>query len=187
MCTELLKEATEKNIEKYCQLLEKFPELTSERVLEYLREADYFTAPSSFKFHGNWIGGNFDHSMKVTELLLEYTQNEGLTWEREMSPYIVGLFHDMCKSDQRSFVIKNGKVEIVSNDTSDRRHSEKSLELIEDNIISMTIEEKLCIYFHMGEYGGDYDYQQLMAKMIEKFPNIRYTQMADTIAAKMGI
>ena len=40
MCTELLKEATEKNIEKYCQLLEKFPELTSERVLEYLREAD---------------------------------------------------------------------------------------------------------------------------------------------------
>ena len=104
-----------------------------------------------------------------------------------MSPYIVGLFHDMCKCDQRSFVIKNGKVEIVSNDTSDRRHSEKSLELIEDNIISMTVEEKLCIYFHMGEYGGDYDYQQLMAKMIEKFPNIKYTQMADTIAAKMGI
>ena len=36
-------------------------------MLSYLRASDYFTAPSSYKRHGAWIGGNFDHSVAVTE------------------------------------------------------------------------------------------------------------------------
>ena len=51
----------------------------------------------------------------------------------------------------------------------------------------MTVEEKLCIYYHMGEYGGDHDYQILMKEMIAKDPNILFTQLADSTAAKMGI
>ena len=125
--------------------------------------------------------------MKVTELLLEYTENEHLKWDREESPYIIGLFHDLCKSDQRRFIFNDGEMVIVSGNSPDRRHSEKSIELIERNIISMTVEEKLCIYYHMGEYGGDDEYQALMAKLMEKNRNIKYTQMADTAAAKMGI
>ena len=187
MCKELLEAVTEKNIGKYLSLVSKFPLLTSEKVLSYLRQADYYTAPSAFKMHGAWMGGNFDHSVKVTELLLEYTVSEGLKWEREESPYIVGLFHDMCKCDQRGFKVKNGEVKIVSLNAIDTRHSEKSIELVENNILKLTVEEKLCIYYHMGEYGGDYDYQVLMTKMIEKNPNIRYTHLADTAAAKMGI
>lgn len=187
MCEELLKTTAEKNIKKYCAFVGKFPDLISDEVMDYLRGADYFTAPSSFDIHGNWAGGNFDHSMKVTELLLEYTENFGLKWEREMSPFVVGLFHDICKSDQRGFAYKKGEIVIVSKPAVDRRHSEKSLELIERNIIKMTIEEKLCIYYHMGEYAGDAEYRALMAKIMEKYPNIKYTQMADTAAAKMGI
>ena len=184
---EILKAKTEENVKKYKGLVGKFPDLASCKVLDYLKEAHYFTAPSAFKHHGNWVGGNFDHSMKVTEFLLEYTENEHLKWEREEAPYIIGLFHDMCKSDQRTFALKKGEIVIVPGNSPDRRHSEKSIELIERNIIRMTVEEKLCIYYHMGEYGGDADYQVLMAKMIEKNPNIKYTQMADTAAAKMGI
>ena len=187
MCKELLEAATETNIEKYCVLVERFPSLKSDEVLEYLRDANYFTAPSSFNKHGNWIGGNFDHSRKVTELLLQYTAEEGLHWSREESPYIIGLFHDMCKCDQKKFEMKNGEVVIVSANAIDKRHSEKSIELIEKNIISMTVEEKLCIYYHMGVYGGDEEYQILMKEMISKNPNILFTQMADTVAAKMGI
>ena len=51
----------------------------------------------------------------------------------------------------------------------------------------MTIEEKLCIYYHMGEHGDDYEYKVLMEKMIKGFPNILYTQTADTMAAESGI
>lgn len=184
---ELIETAAEANMDKYCKLVERFPSLNNDAVLTYLREADYFTAPSSFKFHGDWIGGNFDHSVKVTELLLEYTASENLKWSREESPYIVGLFHDMCKCDQRKFEMKDGEVVIVSANAIDRRHSERSIELVEKNIISMTVEEKLCIYYHMGEYGGDAEYQLLMKEMISKNPNILFTQLADSTAAKMGI
>ena len=184
---ELIETAAEANMDKYCKLVAHFPSLNNDAVLTYLREADYFTAPSSFKFHGDWIGGNFDHSMKVTELLLEYTASENLKWSREESPYIVGLFHDMCKCDQRKFEMKDGEVVIVSANAIDRRHSERSIELVEKNIISMTVEEKLCIYYHMGEYGGDKEYQLLMKEMISKNPNILFTQLADSTAAKMGI
>lgn len=190
MCKELNKliaTATEANMDKYCRLVERFPSLNNDAVLTYLRDVDYFTAPSSFKFHGDWIGGNFDHSMKVTEFLLEYTVSENLKWSREESPYIVGLFHDMCKCDQRKFEMKDGEVVIVSADAIDKRHSERSIELVEKNIISMTVEEKLCIYYHMGEYGGDEEYQILMKEMISKNPNILFTQLADSTAAKMGI
>jgi hypothetical protein len=51
----------------------------------------------------------------------------------------------------------------------------------------MTVEEKLCIYYHMGEYGGDEEYKVLMREMISKNPNIMFTQLADSTAAKMGI
>lgn len=187
MCEELLRVTAEENERKYCEFAGRFPALVSSEVLEYLRSADYFTAPSSFKHHGNWVGGNFDHSMKVTELLLEYTADCDLKWEREESPYIIGLFHDMCKSDQRGFAYKKGSLVVVSRGAADKRHSEKSIELIEKNIIHMTVGEKLCIYYHMGEYGGDEEYKALMVKMMEKNPNIKYTQMADTAAAKMGI
>ena len=187
MCEELLRDAVEKNAGKYREIAGRFPALVSNEVMEYLRGADYFTAPSSFKHHGNWIGGNFDHSMKVTELLLEYTVNVPLEWEREESPYIIGLFHDMCKSDQKDFALKDGNIVVIARKGVDKRHSEKSVELIESNIIKLTDEERLCIYFHMGEYGGDAEYQALMAEMMEKNPNIKYTQMADTAAARMGI
>lgn len=50
---ELFEAATEANMEKYCQLVDRFPDLKSEKVLTYLREANYFTAPSSIRFHGD--------------------------------------------------------------------------------------------------------------------------------------
>ena len=187
MLTEQIEATRETNAEKYCQLVGRFPALVSESVLTYLKDVNYFTAPSSFKKHGAWIGGNFDHSCKVTEFLLDYTAEENLKWEREESPYIIGLFHDMCKCDERGFAEKDGGLKVISLNAIDKRHAEKSIELIEDNIITMTTEERLCIYYHMGIYGGDYDYQVLMDKMIDENPNIRYVQMADTVAARMGI
>ena len=187
MLSELLNKATEENIVKYCRIVESFPALRSDGILSYLRENNYFTAPSSFKCHGGWIGGNFDHSVKVTELLLEYTAEEGLKWEREESPYIIGLFHDMCKCDQRGFKLKNGEAKVISLHPADTRHGDRSVELIEDHIIKLTEEEKLCIFYHMGVYGGDEDYQIRMAQMMEENSNIGYVQKADTVAAKMGI
>ena len=209
MLADRIEATRENNVEKYCRLVGRFPALCSDEVLTYLRVSDYFTAPSSFKKHGAWIGGNFDHSCKVVEFLLTYTTEENLKWEREESPYIIGLFHDMCKCDERGFVEKNDALKVVSLNAPDKRHAEKSIELIESNIIKLTDEERECIRksieliesniikltdeerecirYHMGEYGGEEEYQQEMAKAMAQNSNIAFVQKADTIAAKMGI
>ena len=44
-------------------------------------------------------GGLFDHSLAVTETLLLYTEQLELEWDRLESPYLVGMFHDLCKTD----------------------------------------------------------------------------------------
>lgn len=124
-----IRETIFKKREEKIQVYKEFmPDLiNSDEIIRYLDSVGYFTAPSSFKRHGAWIGGNFDH-----------------------------------------------------------RHSEKSLEML-SKIIELTIEEKLCIYYHMGEHEDDYEYRILMEKMIEKYPNIQLTQIADTKAAEEGI
>ena len=167
---ESINKAVEERIEKYCRLVERFPQLKSEAMLAYLRTANYFTAPSSFKCHGAWVGGNFDHSVKVLEHLLEFTNEENLKW------------------DQRGFKEKSsGGLKIVSLKPTDDRHSEKSIELIEANILKLTDQEMECILYHMGEYGGDEEYQQQMAIAMASDPNIAFVQKADTIAARAGI
>ena len=163
---------------------ERMPELLkTDEIMEYLDSMDYFTAPSSFKKHGAWIGGNFDHGLKVTEYLLE---NKAAVWSRKESPYIIGMFHDLCKSDMRNFRLVKGEIQIKYKSYKDRRHSEKSLALI-SKVIDLTLEETLCIYYHMGEHGDDYEYRILMEKMNEGYPNIKLTQEADTRAAMEGV
>lgn len=38
------------------------------RILAYLIDNGFFIAPASTKYHGNYAGGLFDHSMNVAEV-----------------------------------------------------------------------------------------------------------------------
>lgn len=59
----------------------------------------FFTAPASTKYHGAFEGGLFEHSRNVTQVLITLTHDNGLAWQRPESPYIIGMFHDLCKMD----------------------------------------------------------------------------------------
>ena len=80
--------------------------LKNEKLKNWLKENNYFTAPASTKYHGAYEGGLFDHSYQVYKRLLELTINNGLQWERPESPFIIGMFHDLCKCDQ--YIKKEG-------------------------------------------------------------------------------
>ena len=69
------------------------------RILAYLINDGFFIAPASTKYHGNYAGGLFDHSMNVAEVLADLTEKLNLRWERPESPWISGFFHDLCKID----------------------------------------------------------------------------------------
>lgn len=68
-------------------------------MIDYLVSYGFFTAPASTKYHGAYEGGLYLHSVAVTKFLLRLTEDNKLIWRNERSPYIVGMFHDLCKID----------------------------------------------------------------------------------------
>lgn len=107
------------------------------------RRMGYFTAPASTKYHGNYEGGLFDHSLEVTKSLLHLTKHLKLHWNSRKSPYFVGMFHDLCKCDN---YIHNGDGTYSYNpNVTLPGHGEKSLVLLAANEIGVTEEEKACI------------------------------------------
>lgn len=147
-----------------------------------LIDMGYCSAPASSKYHGNHPGGLFEHSMKVTEILCSLTMCKDLNikWDRTESPVIIGLFHDLCKIDQY-IVQPDGTYKF--NTEGDTRHAEKSIEYIEKYTdIKLTEQEKMCILYHMGNFGGkDTEYRDA----IKMCPNVLYTHMADMIASQI--
>ena len=90
--------------------------VVSDDMMEYLMAYGFFTAPASTKYHGNYEGGLLNHSRMVTEYLLTLTQANHLIWRKARSPFIVGMFHDLCKIDQyRHPVTGHPDMRVVAN------------------------------------------------------------------------
>ena len=148
-----------------------------------LIDLGFFTAPASIKYHGAYKGGLFDHSLATAKALVDLTNKLGLKWERPESPYIVGMYHDLCKCDD--YVFDNEADKFVYNpNIIIPGHGEKSVIMIQ-NYISLTAEEIACIRWHMGAYETDTKLWNYYGRAIEKYPNVLYTHTADMIASKI--
>ena len=148
----------------------------------WLSDNGFFDAPASTKYHGAHEGGLFDHSYAVTKALLDLTENNRLKWDVERSPYIVGMFHDLCKIDLYVPAVVGGGWE-HNNNLLLNGHGEKSIILLQPHI-DLTEEEMLCIRWHMGAY-DDKENWNMLGKAIEKYPNVLWTHTADMIAARV--
>ena len=151
--------------------------------LDRLNELGFFTAPASTKYHGAYEGGLFDHSLATTEALVNLTEKLSLEWERPISPYIVGMYHDLCKCDNYVKDFETDKY-IYNPDIIIPGHGEKSVMMLQ-KYISLTDEEIACIRWHMGVYETDTKMWNYYGKAIEKYPNVLYTHTADMIASKI--
>lgn len=132
-------------------------EIVKEDFLKWLAENGFFTAPASTKYHGNYEGGLFDHSFMVMNLLVELSAANGLKWKRPASPFLVGMFHDLCKIDQ--YRIDNSIPYTVGEptryeynpNTMYKGHGDKSIILL-SQFTTLTDEETACIRYHMGAF-----------------------------------
>lgn len=142
----------------------------------------FFDVPASIKYHGAYEGGLFDHSFAVTKSLVKLTENLGLEWERPESPYIVGMFHDLCKCDN---YVKNDDAKYKYNPgIIIPGHGDKSV-IIAQRYLELTDEEIVCIRWHMGAYETDTKMWDYYGRAIEQYPNVLYTHTADMIASKI--
>ena len=156
-------------------------ELTAERMASRLRECGFFTAPASTKYHGSYEGGLFAHSYAVTRNLLRLTKALGLEWRRKVSPYYVGMFHDLCKV---GLYAKNESGGYDFNrDAMLPGHGERSV-ILAYQLVNLTNEEALCIRWHMGAF-DDKELWNSYGRAIEQFPNVLWTHTADMMASRI--
>lgn len=167
--------------------------------LDWLISNGFFTAPTSTKYHGNYEGGLFDHSLSVARHLVGLTESCGLKWQMERSPYIVGMFHDLCKIDQYRSIIKpvehfdNDGVATFYNeyvgfeynlDTLLKGHGDKSVMLL-SQFYTLTEEEICCIRYHMGAFTPKEEWNDYTGA-IHSYPNVLWTHHADMLASHVA-
>ena len=151
--------------------------------VETLEELGFFTQPASTKYHGAYEGGLFDHSFLTAKALVELTERLDLKWERPESPYIVGMFHDLCKCDNYVKDFETDKY-IYNPEIIIPGHGDKSV-IILSQYMRLTDEEIACIRWHMGAYESDPKMWNYYGRAIEKYPNVLFTHTADMIASKI--
>ena len=136
----------------------------SDKLLEYLTSSscDFFSAPASTRYHGNYPGGLCEHSVNVYDCLSDYLsrprvkEEYGLEYSEE-SIAIVALLHDLCKTNFYVESTRNVKEDGVwktvpyytIEDTLPYGHGEKSVYII-SGYMRLTRDEAFAIRYHMG-------------------------------------
>lgn len=156
--------------EKFIEIYQKnIKREGAKEFLDYLcsPKSDFFNAPCSTRFHGNYAGGLVDHSIHVYECLKDYCSRNrvkdkyGMNYSDETIA-VVSLLHDVCKINvyKASFRNKkvNGKwVEVPFYEFEDEMpygHGEKSVYMITP-FMKLSREEAFAIRYHMGFSNDD--------------------------------
>lgn len=178
--------------ERFEQLLSSVNREGIDKLLEFIRKSDFYTAPASTRFHGAKEGGLLEHSLNVYDCLDKKTSgSEYNIWK----PYlvdvsadtliIVSLLHDICKTYYYTTEMRNVKESGVwvqkpyytVDDKIPYGHGEKSVMMIEEYIKLKPV-ERYAIRWHMGAYEGEKVWNTLGTAM-EKYPLILALHQAD--------
>ena len=145
--------------EKFLELLRSVQREGIADLIKFIESTDFFKAPASTKFHGDYEGGLVEHSLKVYELLKEKLKNAPVPMNiSEDTIKIVALLHDICKVNFYKVDYRNAKNELgvwekvpyyTVDDTIPYGHGEKSVMMITE-YMKLTVEEKYAIRWHMG-------------------------------------
>lgn len=179
------------------ELIQRFEDLLSsvqregiDKLLDFIRKSDFYTAPASTKYHGAKEGGLLEHSLNVWKCL--HCKVSSPPWKNILDGIeddtfkIVALLHDICKTyyytvDYRNTKDESGQWTKVPYYTVDDKisygHGEKSVMMIEEYIKLKPV-ERYAIRWHMGPYEGEKMWGTLSLAM-QKYPLILALHEAD--------
>lgn len=181
--------------EGFLKLAEKTGFVVDDSFMNWLVNMGFFIKPASISFHGQQSGDLFRHSFAVADVLIDMTEKFDVEWERPQSPFIVGMFHDVCKMDDymdenASDIVMMGTGSPVSKNPKWVKNPEKLLKGHDDKSVMMlsqwinlTEEEMLCIRYHMGAYQTD-EWKE-WDRAIRKYETVLWTHTADMYASKV--
>ena len=173
--------------ERFLELLKSTNREGMEDVISFLEKSDFFTAPASTKFHGNYETGLLEHSLKVYDILCNKVKNLDIELKiNDDTLKIVALLHDICKTnfykiDYRNVKNASGVWEKVPyytvEDTIPYGHGEKSVMMLTE-YIKLTSEEKYAIRWHMG-FSEPKELYLTLGQAMKKYPLILLLNEAD--------
>lgn len=200
----------EKNIARFEAELARVQRPGMDKLLDYIRKSDFYTAPASTKFHLSCEGGLLQHSLNVLDALrgllswreVSREENTGY-WEYraagqvvytipDESVVIVALLHDICKTYFYSVGTRNVKNEKTNRwekqpyytieDKMPLGHGPKSAMIIKQ-YMELTTPEMYAIWWHMG-FNGSYENDNAVGRSIEMYPIVLALQTADMMASR---
>ncbi len=166
----------------------------ADKLLAFLEGSDFFAAPASTRYHGNYEGGLCQHSLNVYDALVDILARPrvkdtyGISYPAE-SVAIAALLHDLCKvnfykTSFRNVKNEQGRWESVPyytiEDNLPYGHGEKSV-YIASGYMRLTRDEAFAIRYHMG-FSGSEDPGNV-GKALEMFPLAWALCVADMEAA----
>ena len=167
----------------------------ADKLLDFLENSDFFTAPASTRFHGAYEGGLLQHSLNVYECLTDFLARERVREKYHLNPSsesvaISALLHDICKVNFYTVQMRNAKNDKTGqwekvpyysiNDRLPYGHGEKSVYMI-SGFMRLTREEAMAIRWHMG-FSGIED-KNTIGKALEMFPLAFALSVADMEAS----
>jgi hypothetical protein len=172
-----------------------------DKLLRFLAETDFYTAPSSTKYHDTEPGGLLHHSLNVYGNLVRLNKVfEGDYPDDTLK--IVGLLHDVCKADFYKLSFRNVKHEeiqenngwvkepyITIEDQFPLGHGEKSV-IILQRYLALTDLEIMAIRWHMMSFDDlhcTYAGNIAITGASTKYPLIVLTHIADLSASFLKV
>lgn len=161
----------------------------SSELLAWLEESDFFTAPASTRFHGNYEAGLCEHSVNVWEELVRLLRAYPEVKVTAETAAIVSLLHDLCKIGCYKQELRNQKVNgvwvqrpvyVFDEDFCYGGHGSKSVYLAQ-KYMDLTDAEAVAINCHMGfadRSPGDYS----LGNAYERYPLAWLLHVADESA-----
>lgn len=158
----------------------------ADKLLAWLEETDFFTAPASTRFHGNYEGGLCEHSVNVWEELVRILKAYPEIKVTAETAAIVTLLHDLCKIGCYKVEMRNAKVNnvwiqrptyVFKEDFCYGGHGSKSVYLAQ-KYMTLTDAEAVAINCHMGAWDRiPTDYS--IGSAFDEFPLAWLLSMAD--------
>lgn len=169
-----------------------------DKVIDFVRRTDFYTAPASAKYHSNYEGGLLDHSLMVYTIAESFFEKMKII-DPELavtipieSVIISSLLHDICKSCFYRKTVKwkkNEHMEWVQydgyeiEDTFPIGHGEKSVIMLQNIGLEMNPCEMLAIRYHMGFWGEqNAEFKIAQKEAIKLCPLVVLVQQADCAA-----
>lgn len=150
------------NREKILNLLSSVKRPGMDKLIDWIEsKTDFFVAPASTRFHGNYDGGLAEHSLNVYKLFKSKCEQWDIGFSEE-SQIICAILHDICKANFYNKTTRNKKDDETGKwykvpfyeckDEMPLGHGEKSVFIIR-TFIKLNIDEVYAIRWHMGSEG----------------------------------